>query len=269
MGAQYHRVDIQPKHLTAHNTTRGHPIQHCLGPPRKNVGTQFVAWLSTKHCGHPKTSWVPVRLRGHPINIVEAHRKRCGSPAESTLLKRGVPPHVCGGPRSNNTWLHVEHCVDIQVLETWESVRNNVDTHITSVWLPTTCWVGVQFRGSAWKQVGVHMCPVWSCLDDAWVPSVDAVGERIIGIHVTCPHTGPCGHSMVCNNYACPSLPISINSDFSPLGKLFFNKNFFANSLCINLLRNTFAMFSVLSLANDKTMKMHRCGARSLTYGVV
>ena len=148
MGAQSYRVDIQPKHLTAHNTTRGHPIQHCLGPPRKNVDTQFVAWLSTKHCGHPKTSWVPVRLRGHPINIVAVHRKWCGSPAESTLLKRGVPPHVCGGPRSNNTWLHVEHRVDIQVLETWEAVRNNVGTHITSVWLPTTCWVGVQNRGS-------------------------------------------------------------------------------------------------------------------------
>lgn len=269
MGAQYHRVDIQPKHLTAHNTTRGHPIQHCLGPPRKNVGTQFVAWLSTKHCGHPKTSWVSVRLRGHPINIVEAHRKWCGSPAASTLLKRGVPPHVCGGPRSNNTWLHVEHCVDIQVLETWESVRNNVGTHITSVWLPTTCWVGVQNRGSVWEQVAVHVCPVWRCLDDAWVPSVDAVGERIIGIHVTCPHTGPCGHSMACYNYARPSLPISIKPSLLPLGEFFFNKIFFAKLLCVNLLRNTFAMFSVLSLANDKTMKMHRCGARSLTYGVV
>ena len=221
MGAQSHRVDTQPKHLTAHNTTRGHPIQHCLGPPRKNVGAQFVAWLSTKHCGHPKTSWVSVRLRGHPINIVAVHRKWCGSPEASTLLKRGVPPHVCGGPRSNNTWLHVEHRVDIQVLETWESVRNNVGTHATSVWLSTTRCLDAQYRGSVWEQVAIHVCPVWTRRGHAWASSVDAVGERIIGIHVTCPHTGPSGRSMACNNYARPSLPISIKSVFS-LRETFF-----------------------------------------------
>ena len=226
-------------------------------------------WVPNLSRGFPRNIVDTQRLRGHPINIVAVHRKWCGSPAASTLLKRGVPPHVCGGPRSNNTWLRVENRVDIQVLETWESVRNNVGTHITSVWLSTTCCVDVQNRGRVWEQVAIHVCPVWRCLDEAWVPSVDAVGERIIGIHVTCPHTGPSGRSMACNNYARPSLPISIKPSLLPLGESFFNKNFFANSLCINLLRNTFAMFSVLSLANDKTMKMHRCGARSLTYGVV
>lgn len=140
---------------------------------------------------------------------------------------------------------------------------------MTSTWLSTTHSLDAQYRGGGWNHVAIHVRPVWADVDVAWASSVDAVGERIIGIHVTCPHTSPSGHAPVCCNYALPDLPISIKSRFSPLGKLFFNKNFFAKSLCINLLRNTFAMFSVWSLANDKTMKMHRIGACSLTYGVV
>lgn len=232
--------------------SRGSPIQ-TPGSPQRNVWMSKTAtsWESTQKCGHPinrvdphKTSWTPITIRGHP--------KLCGGPPQNVW--EATPAHQPKAwsstarlwrPTKSNTWLHVEHRVGIQVLETWESVRNNVDTHITSVWLSTTCWVGVQNRGSVWEQVVIHVCPVWRCLDEAWVPSVDAVGERIIGIHVTCPHTGPCGHSMACYNYARPSLPISIKPSLLPLGESFFNKKFFAKSLCINLLRNTFAMFSV------------------------
>lgn len=60
-------------------------------------------------------------------------------------------------------------------------------------------------RGRTWTNMGGNIHPTWASVEVAWVSFVGIVGTRVIHLHVTCPHTGPCGHQPVCYELRSPT----------------------------------------------------------------
>lgn len=216
--------------------------------------------------GLHNNAWTSTKLRGHPSDNMVDHKT-------SWMSKQncGHPTPKCGRPSANSGGRPQEFCVD-PMQRSWASMFSACGSTLQFAWtpnhvaggLPQNMYVAIHITlvdshkmgtggrphlptmGPEHVEMGEHGCPLWM-----------RMGPGIMRVHVMGPTLGHMDkHRVFCIN-ARPSGPIIINTGFSPLGKDFFNKNFFCKCLSVRNLAITFAVISIFSVGRLKKSELH------------